>query len=128
MLNKTLFKISSLLWDNEIPYMVIGGYAVLYHGEARFTEDIDIVLGVDSDQLTELIEITKGDFVNRVDNPETFVIQTNVLPLQEKDSKVKVDLTFSFIEFERKAIQYAEVAKIEGKEVRIVRAERFDYI
>lgn len=122
MLNKTLFKISSLLRGHEISYMVIGGYAVLYHGEPRFTEDIDIVLGIDTDQLTELIEITKKDFIIRVDSPEAFVNQTNVLPLQDKHSNVKVDLIFSFIEFERKAIESAEVVKIKGNELRIVRA------
>ena len=29
-----------------LPYMVIGGQAVLVHGEPRLTRDIDITLGV----------------------------------------------------------------------------------
>ncbi|MBD3616687.1 MAG: nucleotidyl transferase AbiEii/AbiGii toxin family protein [Gracilimonas sp.] len=99
------------------------GYAVLYHGEARFTEDIDIILGVDNDDLSRILNIVSGDFQVRTKNPEKFVNQTNVLPLRETDSGIKVDLIFSFIEFEREAIRNAEIVKIEGNEVRIVKAE-----
>lgn len=34
-----------------VPYMVIGGQAVLIYGEPRLTKDIDITLGVDVDGL-----------------------------------------------------------------------------
>jgi hypothetical protein len=34
-----------------IPYMVTGGQAVLLYGEPRLTRDIDITLGVSTDQL-----------------------------------------------------------------------------
>lgn len=123
MLNTTLLKITSLLSKHDIPYMVIGGYAVLYHGEARFTEDIDIVLGVDVDTLDQVLEVINGKFEVRTSNPKDFVTQTNVLPLREKESGIKVDLIFSFIPFEREAIRNAETAKIEGEKVQIIKAE-----
>ena len=31
-----------LLNENEVPYMVVGGYAVMAHGNPRFTMDFDI--------------------------------------------------------------------------------------
>ena len=34
-----------------IPFMLIGGQAVLLHGQPRFTEDIDATLGVGPDRL-----------------------------------------------------------------------------
>lgn len=120
MLNNTLLKVTSLLKNHGIPYMIIGGYAVLYHGEARFTEDIDIVIGVDTDELEKIIGIIESDFKVRTEKVEEFVSQTNVLPLKEIESGIKVDIIFSFIEFEREAIRNAEVAKIEKAEVRIV--------
>jgi hypothetical protein len=31
-----------LLEEREIEYMIVGGYAVAYHGHPRFTKDIDL--------------------------------------------------------------------------------------
>jgi len=39
----------------ELPYMLIGGQAVLLHGEPRLTQDIDVTLGVDPSQLHALL-------------------------------------------------------------------------
>jgi hypothetical protein len=32
----------SLLEDNNVEYVIVGGYAMAYHGYPRFTKDIDI--------------------------------------------------------------------------------------
>ena len=45
MVESLLAKISLRLEQRGIPYMVIGGQAVLVHGEPRLTRDIDITLG-----------------------------------------------------------------------------------
>ena len=45
--------------DATIPYMIIGGQAVLHHGSARFTKDVDLTLGIAPtapDQILELAE------------------------------------------------------------------------
>lgn len=103
--------------------MVIGGYAVVYHGESRFTDDIDITLGIDSGMLPHLLSILGDDFAARVSSPEDFVDQTNVLPLRDRVNSVDVDLLFSFIDFERNAIQRAETVNLDGQPVQIVTAE-----
>lgn len=30
----------------EVRYLIIGGYAVMYHSEPRYTKDIDLVIGI----------------------------------------------------------------------------------
>ncbi|MEX0608376.1 MAG: nucleotidyl transferase AbiEii/AbiGii toxin family protein [Balneolaceae bacterium] len=123
MLNNTLHEITDLLEKHKLPYMVIGGYAVLFHGEPRFTEDIDIVLGVDSSSLDQVLKAVDNKFEARAKDATQFVEQTNVLPLISLKNNIKVDLIFSFIDFERNAIQKALSVDIEGKKVQIVRAE-----
>ena len=44
---------------HRIPYMIIGGQAVLLYGEPRLTRDIDITLGVNIDRITELLAVVK---------------------------------------------------------------------
>lgn len=41
---------------SQIPYMVIGGQAVLLYGEARLTKDIDITLGAGVDHLDKRVK------------------------------------------------------------------------
>ncbi|MEN6375282.1 MAG: hypothetical protein ABFD75_10965 [Smithella sp.] len=55
MFEKIICSISSALKDRNIPYMLIGGQAVLIYGEPRLTRDIDITLGVDVDKLNEIV-------------------------------------------------------------------------
>ncbi|MEO1183359.1 MAG: hypothetical protein AAFX46_00995 [Cyanobacteria bacterium J06636_27] len=42
MLNQDFKEFIQLLNDNQVKYLVIGGYAVAVHGHPRYTKDIDI--------------------------------------------------------------------------------------
>lgn len=123
MLTQTLVKVTRLLQESGIPYMVIGGYAVLYHGEARFTEDIDITLGVDIDKLNNILDALGDSFHSRTENTADFVRKTNVLPLIDSSTSVPVDLIFSFIDFERNAIKRAVNTDVNKNSVKIISAE-----
>jgi len=51
-----IVRISEALRGQELPFMLIGGQAVLLHGRPRLTEDIDITLGVDPAELPLVLE------------------------------------------------------------------------
>jgi len=57
MFKKLLKKIANELNTHNIPYMVIGGQAVLLYGEPRLTKDIDITLGIGIDGLKDINSI-----------------------------------------------------------------------
>ena len=42
MLNQDFKEFIQLLSENQVKYLVIGGYAVAIHGHPRYTKDIDI--------------------------------------------------------------------------------------
>jgi predicted nucleotidyltransferase len=42
MLNQDFKEFIQLLNDNQVKYLVIGGYAVAIHGHPRYTKDLDI--------------------------------------------------------------------------------------
>jgi hypothetical protein len=43
-----------------IRYMVIGGQAVLVHGDPRLTRDVDVTLAVDTDRLSYVVDAVTG--------------------------------------------------------------------
>lgn len=105
-MNELISNIASALNRNNIPYMVIGGQAVLMYGEPRFTKDIDITLGVNIDRLKDILAISEDLHLKVLPKDiEEFVTKTMVLPLIDDVSGLRVDFIFSFTDFETEAIK-----------------------
>jgi predicted nucleotidyltransferase len=108
-----LKKISRELNKASIPYMVIGGQAVLLYGEPRLTRDIDITLGVGVEELDRVKKIASGISLKiLVKGEKDFVERTMVLPTIEEKSSIRVDFIFSFSSYERQAIKRAKDTKL----------------
>jgi hypothetical protein len=81
MFEEILSKIGAILKRHNIPYMIIGGQAVLLYGEPRLTRDIDITLGVDTGYIDELLAVVRELALKPIpENIKLFVQQTMVLP------------------------------------------------
>ena len=84
MIEKLLRRIAKRLDKAEIPYRVIGGQAVLLYGTPRLTRNIDITLGVDTDQFDSLAVICKRLKLKALPpRPQHFVRQTKALPAED---------------------------------------------
>jgi hypothetical protein len=124
MYQTLLAKLARTLDQAEIPYMVIGGQAVLIHGEPRLTRDIDITLGVDSSHLKNVLAaISAVSLIPAVKDVELFVRKTNVLPITDTESNIRVDLIFSFTPYESEAIRRAVSVVFDDAPVRFASAE-----
>lgn len=106
-----------------LPYMVIGGQAVLIHGEPRLTRDIDITLGLDVDRFEEVVAAATAAGLVTLVAGEEFTRRTNVLPCRHQTSGLRVDLIFSFSPYERQAVARAENVLVGGTAVRFATAE-----
>ena len=104
--------------------MIIGGQAVLVHGESRFTNDIDVTLGVGPDRLLDVMTVArKNDWQILPENPESFVEKTMVLPCRDNDTGMRIDLVFSFTPYERNAIDRAITVRVDDSDVSIASVE-----
>jgi len=123
MLEESLLRITGRLDQGGVPYMLLGGFALAMHGIPRMTRDLDLALGVDIDQLERLLALLRQDFKAIVEDPATFAKDTNVLLLEDVRNGVRVDLVFTFIDFERNAIEHADAVALGGGEVKVVSLE-----
>jgi predicted nucleotidyltransferase len=115
---KLLEQIAGELSAQKIPYMIIGGQAVLLYGEPRLTKDIDVTLGIGSEGLDRVLQSVENlKFNILVPEPEDFVKETMVLPTFHEKSGIRVDFIFSFSAYEHQAIQNAKQVKIGAQEV-----------
>ena len=112
-LPKLLEKIAKAFEKEDIPYMIIGGQAVLLYGEPRLTKDIDITLGLDVNELPRLKNIAiEIGLTLLVQDEEKFVRETMVLPTMHKPSGFRVDFIFSFSKYEREALKRVNNVRI----------------
>lgn len=107
-----------------MPFMLIGGQAVLLHGAPRVTDDVDATLGADPSKLDALLESCAVlGLVPVPQNVESFVAETFVLPARHAGTGVRVDFIFSSTKYERQAIRRAEPVTLAGEAVPFASAE-----
>jgi hypothetical protein len=56
---KDFADLCSLLNEQGVEFLIVGGYAVGYHGTPRFTGDLDILLCPDVQQIGRMLEALK---------------------------------------------------------------------
>jgi len=122
MFERLLARIARALDESGIAYMVIGGQAVLVHGEPRLTKDIDVTLGATIERLPEVVALVDRLGFSRLVEPDTFTRETMVLPCQDPDTQVRVDFVLSDSAYERGALDRAVPIETAGVPVRFVSA------
>ena len=124
MLARLLEQIAIALEDLRIPYMVIGGQAVLLYGEPRLTQDIDVTLGAGTDQLAVVLDLVRAQgWQVLVEAPEEFVPRTMVLPCSDPVTRLRIDLIFSYSEYERQALERVRRVPMGKAQVRFASPE-----
>ena len=55
-LQKGLKKIITIFNDENIPYMIVGGFATSFYNQYRFTADIDCVLQIYPNHIEKIVK------------------------------------------------------------------------
>jgi len=107
-----------------IPYMIIGGQAVLVHGRPRMTADIDVTVQLSIEALPTLINAVADLPVHpSVDDIPTFVATTHVLPMAATSGPLGIDFVLADTPYESHAIQRSVAHPINDYPVRFACVE-----
>ncbi len=69
-----------LLEEHNVVYMIVGGYAVAFHGFPRFTKDIDLFFEATQENINKLIQaLTDFGFSKNELKNSTFLTKGNVI-------------------------------------------------
>lgn len=110
---KALKAIIRLISALDHPAAVIGGIAVLAHGFARTTGDIDLAVGAGPEQVGELLRTAAAaGFPARIDDAESFAKQNFVLLLEHAETGIPVDLSLASQQFERVALDQPDFRSV----------------
>lgn len=86
---RSLQRLVGLFEDKNIPYMIIGGYALPFYGRIRTTIDLDVAVGMKTEEeLTQLCNLLKSiDFEATISSP-----LNPVIVILDQKEKVEIEL------------------------------------
>lgn len=107
-----------------VPWVVIGGVAVIARGVPRFTADVDATLWAADAEPERVVEaLRRHAIVPRIDDPIEFARQRQVLLLRHTPSGVPLDVSMAWLPFEEAAIQHGEICDFAGVAIPVARPE-----
>lgn len=90
-----------LLNEFEVRYLLIGGYAVGYHGYPRATIDMDIWIEIQPQNAEKIVRVLKKFGFDSPDlEPELFLAQDKIVRMGTPPLRLELLTTISGVEFE----------------------------
>jgi predicted nucleotidyltransferase len=100
VLNQDFKEFVQSLNDNQVKYLVIGGYAVALHGYPRYTKDIDIWIEMTPDNATKMLQaLEQFGFASLNLQAEDFTTPDQVIQLGYPPNRIDLITTPDGVDF-----------------------------
>jgi len=109
-----------LLNANRVEYLLIGGYAVGYHGYPRATGDMDVWVAVNPENADKIVVALKefGFAVPEL-SAELFLRQNQIVRMGVPPMRIELTTTISGVDFEE-CYAARVVAELDGVKVNLI--------
>ena len=100
MLNQDYKEFIQSLNDNHVRYLVVGGYAVAFHGHPRYTKDIDIWIEMTNANAEKVItSLEQFGFGSLGLRKEDFLVPDQTIQLGYPPTRIDLINTLSGVDF-----------------------------
>jgi hypothetical protein len=109
-----------LLNGKNVRYLLIGGYAVGYHGYPRATGDMDVWIAIHPDNAQKMVAVLKAfGFDHPELTPELFLKKNKIIRMGRPPMRLEISTGISGVEFDE---CYASriVDTLDGVEINII--------
>lgn len=108
----------------NVPWMVIGGVAVIAHGVPRYTADVDATVTAPQEPIERIFAVfAQHQIVPRLDGALVFARDHQVMLLRHDPSGVDLDVSLAWLPFELDAIEHSEAVDYASVPIRIPRPD-----
>lgn len=99
--NKDFEEFFGLLNENDVQYLVVGGYAYAIHAEPRFTKDLDIFIRRDTDNARKVMNVLREFGFGSLElSEEDFLDPDRVIQLGNPPYRIDILTSISGVEFD----------------------------
>ena len=122
-LNSDFKEFIQLLNFHEIEYLVVGGYALAFHGRPRFTGDIDFWIAVSSENATRFMRVlTDFGFGNLLLTAEDFTKEDVVVQFGYEPNRIDILTSVTGLDFDS-CFERSVKANLDGRLVNFIHLE-----
>lgn len=101
VLDKDFREFIQLLNENKVKYLVIGGYAVAFHGYPRYTKDLDFWIWANPDNADLLLKTIKDFGLGSMNlSKEDLLDLDNVIQIGYEPNRIDVIIDLEGLDFE----------------------------
>jgi predicted nucleotidyltransferase len=125
MINKDFKEFIELLNNNKVKYLVVGGYALAFHGFPRYTKDIDFWVWVNEENAKNLVKTLKEFGFSSLDLKEDdFLSPGYVVQLGQPPGRIDLLTSVTGLDFEECYESRIHI-EIQGSEIDFIDLENF---
>jgi hypothetical protein len=108
------------LVDHRVEYLLVGGYAVAYHGYPRTTADMDIWIAVDQKNANNLVAALKAFGFDTVElSPELFLEEGHIVRMGVQPMRIEIITSATGVNF-KECYKNRVVDELDGVEAHII--------
>lgn len=101
MLNQDFREFIRSLDANDVRYLVIGGYAVAFHGHPRYTKDMDVWVEMTPENAPKIVRaLEQFGFASLGLSAEDFLVPDQIIQLGYPPGRIDLLTTIAGVEFE----------------------------
>lgn len=105
---------------NGVKYLVVGGFAVAYHGYPRYTKDIDFWIWVSPENASRMLQAIRNfGFGTLGLTEEDFLNPANVIQIGQEPNRIDLILDLEGMDFE-KCFQLRQEVVFEGTPINFI--------
>lgn len=108
---KTLKDIDDFCSSNKIKYTIIGGLALIFYKIQRTTNDIDVTLLTDLENMESVSKQIINKFKPILSDPIPFFQKNFVLPVTDEKTEIRIDFSAGLTGFDKQVIERSERKK-----------------
>ncbi len=114
LISKDFREFAELLEKNAVKYLIIGGFAVNFHGYPRYTKDIDIWIMIEKSNIINLLNaLNQFGFGSLGLTEKDFSKEENIIQLGYEPNRIDLLVSVEGLDFES-AYENKIVTEIEG--------------
>lgn len=125
MINKDFKEFIGLLNSNNVKYLVVGGYALAFHGYPRYTKDIDIWVLIERENAENILNaLHKFGFESLKLKVEDFLVPGYVIQLGNPPARIDLLTSVTALDFNDCYSSKVET-EIQGTKINFIDLESF---
>jgi predicted nucleotidyltransferase len=123
VLNQDFREFIQSLNDNHVRYLVVGGYAVAFHGHPRYTKDIDVWIEMSAENASNVVAaLEQFGFGSLGLRESDFLTPDQVIQLGHPPSRIDLLCTVSGVSF-AECYESRVMVEIDGVPVNFINLE-----